>query len=150
VKTQQHDSRASRSLFEEQAKLNPEDPVVQYLLAEQLSASSAGDSEAMNRAILAARRATDLDPHYLPAYVLLSKLYLRTEQPKLAIAQARIALTEDPNNQEALYQQLMATRRAGDREAVQELSQKFNAVRKANAERQQSMDRFHLEEAKQP
>jgi len=150
VKTQQHDSSASRSLFEEQAKLNPEDPVVQYLLAEQLSDSSAGDHEAMNRAILAARRATDLDPHYLPAHVLLSKLYLRTEQPKLAIAQARIVLTEDPDNQEALYQKLMATRRAGDREAVQELSQKFNALRKANAERQQNIDRFRLEEVKQP
>jgi tetratricopeptide (TPR) repeat protein len=150
VKTQQHDNAASQHLFEKQAKLNPNDPVLQYLLAEQLAEAENSGRETLDRAIAAAKRATVLDPHYQPAHNLLAKLYLRIEQPKLAIEQARIALADDPNDQEALYQELMATRRTGDREAIQELSRRFDAVRKANAQHQQNIDRFRLEEAKQP
>jgi len=148
VKTQQHDNAASQDLFDKQAKLNPDDPVLQYLLAEQLSETENSDRNTLDHAIAAAKRATVLDPHYQPARDLLAKLYLRIEQPKLAIEQARIALADDPNDQEALYQELMATRRTGDRESIQELSRRFDAVRKANAQRQQNIDRFRLEEAK--
>jgi tetratricopeptide (TPR) repeat protein len=149
VKTQQHDNTASQNLFEEQAKRNPNDPVLHYLLAEQLSQSEAANGETLHRAIEAAKRATILDPHYLPAHDLLARLYLRAGEPRLAIEQAQIALADDPNDQEALYQELMATRSIGDSEAVRELSQKFATLRKANAERQQAIDRFRLEEVKQ-
>ncbi len=149
VKTQQHDNAASQNLFEEQAKMNPNDPVLHYLLAEQLSQSEAANDETLHRAIEAAKRATVLDPHYLPAHDLLARLYLRAGLPKLAIEQTQIALADDPNDQEAVYQELMALRSTGDREAVQELSQKFATLRQANAERQQAIDRFRLEEAKQ-
>jgi len=150
VKTQQYNDADSWELFERQAKLNPDDPVLQYLLAEQISQASENSEEALGRAIAAAKRATVLDPHYVPARDLLAKLYLRANEPKLAAEQAERALEDEPNDQEALYQKLLATRRMGDRAAVQELSKQFEAVRRANTERQKNLDRFRLEEVKGP
>ena len=148
AKSQLHEDADSIRLFEEQAKRNPDDPVLHYLLAEQLSQKEGADKETLEQAIAAAERAIALDPHYQPAHDLLAKLYVRADQPRLAIEQALIALAIDPNDQEALYQQMMATRRTGDRAAIQELSRRFDAMRKANTERRQRSDRFHLEEAK--
>ena len=146
VKTQQYNDVASRELFEKEAKSNPDDPVLQYLLAEQLSQSSDEGEEILRNAIRAAKRATLLDPHYVPARNLLAELYLRANQPNLAIEQAESALHVEPNDQEALYQKLLATRRLGDRAAVQALSKQFEAIRAANDEHQQKVDRFRLEE----
>ena len=148
IKTQQYNDVASREIFEREVKLNPNDPVLQYLLAEQLSQSNNGSEESLGRAIAAAKQATLLDPHYVPARDLLARLYLRANQPKLAIEQADSALQNEPNDQEALYQKLLATRHLGDRVAVQKLSKKFEAIRAANDEHQKKVDRYRLEEVK--
>ena len=150
AKTQQYNDTASRELFEHQAKLSPDDPVLQYLLAEQLSQTSQSNAENLDRAVRAAQKATILDPHYVPARDLLAKLYLRANQPNLAMEQAEKALQDDPTDQEALYQKLVAARHSGDRAAVRELSQQFEAIRTANAEHQKTVDRFRLEEVRAP
>lgn len=150
IRTQKYDDAGSRELFERQAKLNPNDPILQYLLAEQLSQAGEDGKDTLNRAIAAAKQATLLDPGYAPARDLLAKLYLRANEPKLALEQANLALLNDPNDQDALYQKLLAARHLGDRAAVQELSKQFEGIRRANDEHQKILDRFRLEKVKEP
>lgn len=145
--SQQHESGDSLSLFTAEARQSPNDPLLQYLLAEELSNTSAGDPAAnLNAAIAAAVRAVSVDPQYKAAHDLLAVLYIRAGKPELAIQQAELALTQDPNDEDALYQEMMACRASGQREKVQALTARFNEARRANEQRQQSTDRYRLQD----
>jgi len=145
MQSQGHQSASSLALFQAQAKQYANDPLLQYLLAEQLSESAADeDGTRLAAAIAAAKRAVTLDPKYLPAHDLLAILYVRARQPELAIQQAEMALAIDPNDQDALYQEMMARRHSGDTSQLQALTARFNEARKENARRQQNADRYRL------
>ena len=145
--SQQHQTAESLALFQAQARLHGDDPLLQYLLAEQLAESSEHDNPGQrDAAIAAARRAVNLDPHYRAAHDLLALLYMRSNQPQLAIAEAEAALALDPNDQEALYQEIMARRRSGDTTSLKALSARLNEARQQNGLRQQKVDHYGLQE----
>ena len=147
MQTQQHKSQAALTSFREEVAQHPRDPLLQYLLAEQLAEYGSGTDEDLQAAIAAARQSTLLDPTYQPARDFLAKLYLRAKQPKLAMEQAELALKQDPDDQDALYQEMMAKRRAGG--SPQELAAlvaKLKRVRQANAQKQDAVDRYRLVE----
>lgn len=151
LQSQQHQNEQSLALFESQAKQHPEDPLLQYLLAERLSEGSLeGDSPHLASAIAAAQRAVSLDPAYAAAIDLLAVLFNRAGKPELALAQAEKALALDPNDQSALYQQLMAVRRSADPAKIRAITSRFNEARKANDRRQQNSDRYSLQEVTPP
>lgn len=146
LESQHHQTSDSLALFQAQAHLHGDDPLLQYLLAEQLTQSSQGNETGqLQAAIAAARRAVALDPHYLAAHDLLARLYVRTNQLQLAIAASEAALALDPNDQEALYQQLMARRRSGQTASLKELSERLSQARRENELRQQRTDRYGLQ-----
>jgi tetratricopeptide (TPR) repeat protein len=145
--SQQHEDSWSLGIFQEQARLRPNDPLLQYLLAEQLSYSASGDqSRNLRAAIAAAVRAITLDPTYKAAHDLLAVLYIRAKEPELAIQQAELALAQDPNDQGALYQEMMALRNSGKRDQMRSLTIRFNDARKSNEKRQQNTDRYRLQD----
>jgi tetratricopeptide (TPR) repeat protein len=148
MQSQQHNTKESLAFYETQAKRRPKDPFLQYLLAEQLSEGpSDANQERLTAAINAGKRALALDPSYVPAHDLLAVLYLRADQPQLAIQQAQIALSLDPNDQSALYQEILARRRAGDKDGqIAALTTRFIQTRRENAQRQQLTDRYQLQE----
>jgi tetratricopeptide (TPR) repeat protein len=147
MQSQQHNDRASLDLFEAQAKLHPEDPFLHYLLAEQLAEGTSGENSArLTAAIEAAKRAVSLDPTYVAAHDLLAVLYLRSKQPERTIQQAELALSIDPDDQSALYQEILARRRTGDARHLQALVAKLVEVREGNARRQQATDRYRLQD----
>ncbi len=146
VQTQQHQSQKSLASFREETRQHPDDPLLQYLLAEQLAEGGEASGASLETAVGAARRATELDPGYQPAHDLLAKLYLRAQQPRLAMEQAELALKLNPDDQEALYQELMARRRAGETKDLNALVARLNRVREENARKQQSVDRYRLVE----
>ena len=150
VKTQEHQDQASLDLFRAQARQHPEDPVVQYLLAEQLGEDENTGKADLEAAIVAARQAARLDPGYEPAHDLLAKLYVRAQQPALAIEQAKLALAQDPNDQEAIYQELMASRHSGDQAAIKALVSRLNEVRKQNEDKQHAIGQYRLVEGTTP
>ena len=151
LQSQQHKSEQSLALFEAQAKQHPEDPLLQYLLAERLSETSTGaDSTSLASAIVAAQRATVLDPRYAAALNLLAVLYNRSGQPELAFEQAERALALDPSVQSALYQQLMAVRRSGDAAKIRALTARFEDARKESNHREQNTDRYRLQDVITP
>ena len=146
MQSQQHQSGESSALFEEQAKQHPDDPLLQYLLAEQLS-QSAGEEigSRLTAAIAAAKRAVNLDPQYQAAHDLLAVLYVRAKQPELAIQQAELALGQDPYDQIALYQELMAKRSSGDTSQIKALTAKLEEARKQAGRRQEIVDKYRLQ-----
>ncbi len=147
MQSQEHQDSAALALFQTEARVHPDDPLLQYLLAEQLSQSAGERGEAnLQAAIAAAERATKLDPLYQPAHDLLATLYVRASRPQLAIREAELALAQDPNDEAALFQELMARRRSGDTESIQSLTARLKTARTQNAQNQQVTDRYRLQE----
>lgn len=77
---------------------------------------------------------------------LLAKLYVMDGQPELAIEQAKLALAANPNDQAALYQEMMAVRRMGNKEELRALSARLNAIREQSNLRKESTPRYQLED----
>lgn len=151
LRSQQHQTGESLALFEQQARLHADDPLLQYLLAEQLAEQSEhNDPGRLDVAIAAARKAISLDSHYLAAHDLLALLYMRSDQPQLALAQTAAALALDPNDEAALYQEILARRRIGDTANLKGLSAKLVEARQQNSLRQQKVDHFALQEGSAP
>ena len=147
MQSQKHQNAESSAVFETQAKQHGDDPLLQYLLAEQLSESAddAGGTRSSD-AIAAAQRAVTLDPKYQAAHDLLALLYVRANQPELAIQQAEMALALDRNDQNALYQEIIARRRSGNTSQVQALTKRLDEARKENERKQQNSDRYRLQD----
>lgn len=146
MQSQLHNDKQSLALFRSAVKQSPRDPLLQYLLAEQLSNETSADDPNMKEAIAAARASVKLDPTYQPAHDLLARLYVRTGQPNLAIEQAKLALTRDPNDEAALYQEIMAMRRSGNTAELRALTDRLSAARRSNALKDRSVVRYQLQD----
>jgi tetratricopeptide (TPR) repeat protein len=145
MRTQEHEGGKSLEFFRSAVRLHPNDAFLQYLLAEQLSDAGPDlGTEAGDAAVFAAKNSVRLDPTYTPAHDLLAKLYLGSAHFALAIEQAEAALAQDPNDESAIYQEMMARKHMGDLQGSKELVARLQAARKANAEKKQIRDRYRL------
>ena len=143
--TQQHQDAAALARFQAEVKQHPEDAFLQYLLAEQLSESAQeADGTTLAAAIAAAKTSASLDTHYQPAQDLLILLYMRAKQPALAIDQAERTLAQHPNDEAALYQELLARRRLGQTDSLHALTARLIAAKRENAAKQQAATRYRL------
>ena len=145
VQSQQHQDAAALARFQQEVKSHPKDPFLQYLLAEQLSQSSKEGTSDLKAAIAAATTSTDIDPTYQPAQDLLILLLMRANQPALAIDHAERAVAINPNDDSALYQELLALRKLHKTESIPAVTARFTAARRENALRQQRIDHYHLQ-----
>jgi tetratricopeptide (TPR) repeat protein len=131
MRTQQHDWAGSLAIFERQAKEHPQDPLLQYLYAEALAHENGNDSEQNSaKAIAAVKKALELEPDYQPARDLLCTLLLKANRFAEVIDQAGIALQRDPTDQSALYQEIQAQRRLGNKEAIHPLVSRLEELKR--------------------
>jgi tetratricopeptide (TPR) repeat protein len=145
IRSQQHDWAGSLAIFERQAGEHPQDPLLQYLYAEALAHENANDSEQNSaKAIAAVKKALELEPDYQPARDLLCSLLLKTKRYAEVIDQAGIALKNDPNDQSALYQEIQAQRRLGNKEAIQPLVSRLEQLKR---QQQVAQAQYLLEDA---
>jgi tetratricopeptide (TPR) repeat protein len=145
IRTQEHEGARSLAFFQSAARLHPDDAFLQYLLAEQLSQAASDQNGTDSRAAIdAATNAIRLDPTYTPAHDLLARLYVQKNQFTLAIKEAEAALAQDPNDESALYQEIMATRHMGDNQETKALVARLQAAREVNAKHKQMTDRYRL------
>jgi hypothetical protein len=72
----------------------------------------------------------ELEPDYQPARDLLCTLLLKTNRFAEVIDQAGIALKNDPTDQAALYQEILAQRRLGNKEAIQPLVSRLEELKR--------------------
>jgi tetratricopeptide (TPR) repeat protein len=145
IRSQQHDWAGSLEIFQQQAVEHPQDPLLQYLYAEALSHENGSDSEqSSSKAIAAVKKALELEPGYQPARDLLCTLLLKTNQFTQVIDQAGIALQRDPTDQAALYQEIQAQRRLGNKEALQTLVKRLEELKR---QQQVAQAQYLLEDA---
>lgn len=145
VESQQYKQTAALDLYRKEAKLHPKDSLLQYLYAEALSESGA-TKDATEKAIAAAEKSIALEPNFAPARDLLALLYLRTNNPHKALAEAQAALKIHPTDDVALYHEIMARRRLGQTAEVQKLAQELAVMRKENAQRRKAGHRYVLKD----
>lgn len=145
MKSQQFKSDAAMALFSEQSRLHPKDSLLQYLYAEALSQDTS-DPDATQKAIKAAERSVAANPEYGPARDLLALLWLRAKQPQKALEQAEAARKIRPDDDVALYHEIMARRALGQTQQVKELVKKLTAMRSENAQKTRASRRYVLQE----
>ncbi len=101
-----------------QLKLHPGDAFLHYLKAEILTQSGAeAGSAQFNEAVQSVARAVQLQPNFPLAHNLLGNLYFEAGQNEKAIAECRIVLRDNPDDQVALYHLLLALRKTKDSNA---------------------------------
>lgn len=145
MKSQQHEFAASVELFRRQAQQHPKDSLLWYLYAEALSQSGDND-HLVAEALAAAERSVALDGQYVPARDLLASLYLQSKQPQRALQVASAALKIDPNDETALYREIMAYRSLGQREEAQKLVPQLQEIRARNMKKQKLSHSYVLKD----
>jgi tetratricopeptide (TPR) repeat protein len=139
----------SQSLQVVRARLqkSPDDPILNYLLAEILLRKGVqpGMPE-FQEAVSAARRSIQKNPDFVLAHNVLSELYLRAGNTQEAIAQSNSALKADPNDQTALYNLIMALRKSGNNSEIPALVERLAQATTSAREREADINRFKLVE----
>ncbi len=141
--SQKHDSAAALALFAQQSQLHPDDPLVQYLYAEALSQVENADQKLLDKAIVPAQRAVQLEPGYQPAHDLLCVLLLRRNDFAGVIAEAQEATRRDPYDEVALYQELLAEHKLNH---PNQTAIVLKQLQNAKAHNQEAKTKYILEE----
>lgn len=145
MQSQQQQSKASLRLFADQARQHPEDGLLQYLYAQALSESQPA-TDWLAQALAAAERSVRIDPGYQPSRDLLALLYVSANQPERAISEAEAALKIDPDDQSALYQEMVARRHLGQTAEAQKLVHRLTELRRKTTEQQTQTNAYILKE----
>jgi tetratricopeptide (TPR) repeat protein len=126
---------------------NPDDPYLNYVLAESIRQQGfqSGTPE-FKLALSAAEKSVRLQPDYSRARQLLSRLYLANGKYELAIEQGREAIERAPEDQEALYQLILAMKRAGKTAEIPGLLKQFQDLRQASFRKQDQLRKYTLVE----
>lgn len=144
MQSEKHQNGAALTIFRQHALQHQDDPLLQYLYAEALSQQENAGPQQIEEAISALKRAIAIEPDYRPAHDLLSVLYLRSNDLPSAIHHAEIALKLDPEDDTAVYQELMAYRRLGKKEQVDALVARLKQIKTAQ---QNARTKYLLQEA---
>ena len=126
---------------------NPDDPYLNYVLAESIRQQGfpPGTPE-FKLALSAAEKSVRLQPDYSRARQLLSRLYLANGKYELAIEQGREAVKRAPEDQEVLYQLILAMKRAGKTAEIPGLLKQFQDLRQASFRKQDQLRKYTLVE----
>jgi tetratricopeptide (TPR) repeat protein len=145
---QRHQTAESLAAYAAQAKAHPEDALVLYLYAEALSQSDTGGQRKNDvSAIEAARRAVALEPDYQPALDLLCQLEVRAGNLDKALEVAQKAVERNPDDETAIYQELMAYRRLGKKAEVDQLVVRLKQLKE---HQQNAKINYQLQEVTNP
>jgi tetratricopeptide (TPR) repeat protein len=126
---------------------HPNDAFLHYLLAEILSrqGAQAGTPE-FDEASAEALKATNLNPRLTIAHDTLADLYLRSGQLQKSVQACRVALNQNPADQEALYHLIQALRKEGKSAETPPLLKRLAGLRVAAHKLQASHNRYRLVE----
>jgi len=126
---------------------NPDDPYLNYVLAESIRQQGINPgTQKFNLAISAAEKSVRIQPDYSRARQLLCRLYLANGKYELAIEQGREAVKRAPEDQEALYQLILAMKRAGKTAELPGLLKQFQDLRQASFRKQDQLRKYTLVE----
>ena len=146
---QQNKLDQSLSVVKRRLAKAPDDPVLNYLLAEvYIRKGVEPGTPAFQEATAAAQRALAKKPDFALAADVLTELYLRSGQTRLAEEASRRALKSDPNDPAATYHRIICLRRReGSREEVAQLRQRLAKITSMQRQEREARNRFKLVEA---
>jgi tetratricopeptide (TPR) repeat protein len=144
---QENELGRSLKIVRERLKKAPNDPFLNYLLAEVLIRRGfrPGTPE-FKEAGQAARRAVQNKPDFALAYDVLSVLYLRAGQISQAVDAARLALKADPEDSAAVYHLIVCLRKEGDKRELPQLVKKLAEISTKERDRTTAVNRYKLVE----
>ncbi len=116
----------AKTEFEAELKLNPNDAVAEYQIAQILEVQQQPD-EAAKRL----ERAVEIDPAFPEALIALGRRRMRAEDHAAAIALFERALELRPESEPAHYALMTAYRNAGRRDAALRIKAKLDELQKA-------------------
>ena len=131
-----------------QLKIHPDDPLLNYFLAQSLMNQSPDvESDPFKEATRAALTAVKSKPDYVPVHDLLAAIYSRAGEYSKAIDECHIALHYDPSDETATYHLLIALRHSGNKEELGALSKRLAQLHRESLQHENERKSFRLIEA---
>jgi len=146
---QQSNLEHALSTVRSELKSHPQDAFLHYLEAEILFQQSADPgTPGFKQAIASAELSLELKPQFVLAHDLLGKLYLKSGQIERSIEQSRMALKQNPSDQESLYHLIQALRQSGREEKgeLPALVKRLAELREQSRNAEASGNRYKLYE----
>ena len=151
VAEQQDNLNKALTVVQKRLREKPNDPMLLFVEADILAQRNPEvRSPDFVRAMTAARRASELQPHMTDALDLLAKLDLQAENNQRAVDESREALRRDPDDQSAIYHLIVALRRTGHKEELPALLQRLAELRQKATRDEGEHNRYKLIEEAGP
>jgi tetratricopeptide (TPR) repeat protein len=145
---ERNDSERSLNLLRSRLKDSPDEPTLNYLVAETLMRRGAAPgTPEFNEAEAAARRAVKAKADFAPAHDVLSRLYLRAGDAARAVTESRLALKFDPTDRTAIFHLISALRASGDKSEIVTLTARLRDLAAAETRNDAERSRFRIVEA---
>jgi tetratricopeptide (TPR) repeat protein len=128
-----------------QLKTHPEDPLLNYFLAQLLMNQSPDlGSKEFKEAMSAALKTAKLKPDYVPVHDLLASIYMQAGQYSQAIDECHLALHYDPSDEAATYHLLISLKHSGHTEDLPALSKQISVLHRQSLQRENERKSFRL------
>jgi tetratricopeptide (TPR) repeat protein len=145
---ERNDSESSLKVLRSRLKESPDEPTLNYLVAEVLTRRGAApEKPEFKEAEAAALRAVKARPDFAPAHDVLSRLYLRAGDASKAVKESRLALEFDPTDRTALFHLISALRASGDKLEIATLTARLRDLAAAETRNDAERSRFRIVEA---
>jgi tetratricopeptide (TPR) repeat protein len=131
-----------------QLKTHPDDPLLNYFLAQLLMNESPDvQNDRFQEAIRAALKAARVRPDYVPVHDLLAAIYMHAGQYPQAIDECHTALRYDPSDETATYHLLISLKHSGHTEELAALSKRLAQLHHESLQKETERKSFRLVEA---
>lgn len=148
---EKNDTQRSLDVIRGRLKEFPDEPTVNFLLAEVVARRGAAPgTPEFEEAEAAAQRAIKANPTFAPGHDVLSRLYLRAGDLTRSIEESRLALKLDPTDRTAMYHLISALRASGNKSEVSALTARLRDLASADTKNESERNRFRIVEAEQP
>jgi tetratricopeptide (TPR) repeat protein len=128
-----------------QLKAQPENPLLNYLLAQLLmNQAPAVGSDAFKEAMKAAQLTIKLKPDHVGSRDLLASMYMRTGQYDLAIEQCKTALKYSATDESAMYHLIISMRHTGHSDDLKPLVQRLSELHQESLRHETERKRYRL------
>jgi tetratricopeptide (TPR) repeat protein len=145
TEVQRNDPEKALAKVRLQLKSRPNDPLLNYFLAQSLMNQSPDvESEAFKEAIHAALTAAKAKPDYVPVHDLLASIYMHSGQYSRAIDECHEALRYDPSDETATYHLLISLKHSGQTEDLNALSKRLAQLHRDSLQRENQRKSFRL------
>lgn len=147
AKLELHQSKEAERIAKAQLANHPDDPYLNYALAEAIRSQGAPpDSDEFREAQAAAEKAVKLQPNFARARLVLSRLYMQSGKFDRAATQAQEAVKLAPDNVTIMYNLILATNHTGEAEQIPQLIKRLKELKEASSQKRHQLRQYTLAE----